>query len=176
MVAVVASRNEGVTFAGGDSQQRASCLCLLRVSHQQRQTCHPHTHAHTLTPTACLRPSCSLPFFLQSTELPAYAVLSSAALGGIAYWLAIFPVDVIKSSMQTDSIIKGQRRYTDILSSAKVGRGVKRDIRCLFAHAAEVGGGGWQAVEPLFALCDRVGEHRTAHRHLVSINDLLVPS
>lgn len=48
-------------------------------------------------------------------------MLSSAALGGIAYWLAIFPVDVIKSSMQTDSIIKSQRRYTDMVTSAKVG-------------------------------------------------------
>jgi solute carrier family 25 carnitine/acylcarnitine transporter 20/29 len=55
-----------------------------------------------------------------NAELPAYAVLSSAALGGIAYWLAIFPVDVIKSSMQTDSIIKSQRRYTDMVSAAKV--------------------------------------------------------
>jgi hypothetical protein len=59
----------------------------------------------------------------QTTELPAYAVLSSAALGGIAYWLAIFPVDVIKSSMQTDSIIKSQRRYTSMITSAKVNGG-----------------------------------------------------
>lgn len=63
---------------------------------------------------------------LQSNaELPAYAVLSSAALGGIAYWLAIFPVDVIKSSMQTDSIIKAQRRYTDMATTAKVRRGLR---------------------------------------------------
>lgn len=51
-------------------------------------------------------------------------MLGSAALGGIAYWLAIFPVDVIKSSMQTDTIIKPQRRYTDMLTTAKVGVGV----------------------------------------------------
>lgn len=63
---------------------------------------------------------CVFVLCLQNAELPAYAVLSSAALGGIAYWLAIFPVDVIKSSMQTDSIIKSQRRYTDMASAAKV--------------------------------------------------------
>jgi hypothetical protein len=55
-------------------------------------------------------------------ELPAWVVLSSAGLGGICYWLAIFPVDCIKSAMQTDTIIRGQRRYTDIPTTAKVGR------------------------------------------------------
>jgi len=67
-----------------------------------------------------------------NAELPAYAVLTSAALGGIAYWLAIFPVDVIKSSMQTDSIIKAQRRYTDMVTTAKLlwaEGGVKRFYR-----------------------------------------------
>jgi solute carrier family 25 carnitine/acylcarnitine transporter 20/29 len=57
---------------------------------------------------------------LQNAELPAYAVLGAAALGAFGYWLAIFPVDVIKSSMQTDSIIKGQRKYTDMVTAAKV--------------------------------------------------------
>eukprot|EP00879_Flechtneria_rotunda_P030620 GHRR01033279.1.p1 GENE.GHRR01033279.1~~GHRR01033279.1.p1 ORF type:complete len:177 (-),score=13.54 GHRR01033279.1:25-555(-) len=58
---------------------------------------------------------------LQSNaELPAWAVLSSAGLGGIAYWLVIFPVDVIKSSMQTDSIIKSKRRFPNMSTAAKV--------------------------------------------------------
>jgi solute carrier family 25 carnitine/acylcarnitine transporter 20/29 len=55
-----------------------------------------------------------------NADLPAWAVLSSAALGGIAYWLAIFPVDVIKSSMQTDNIIRSQRRFPDMATAAKV--------------------------------------------------------
>ncbi|KAF6263946.1 mitochondrial carrier domain-containing protein [Scenedesmus sp. NREL 46B-D3] len=55
-----------------------------------------------------------------NAELPAWAVLSSAALGGIAYWLAIFPVDVIKSSMQTDNIIRSQRRFPDMVTAAKL--------------------------------------------------------
>jgi hypothetical protein len=54
------------------------------------------------------------------TELPAWVVLSSAGLGGICYWLAIFPVDCIKSAMQTDSIIRAERKYTDIPTTAKV--------------------------------------------------------
>ena len=61
------------------------------------------------------------PACCQVSELPAYVVLSSAALGGWAYWLAIFPVDCIKSAMQTDSVFKDKRKYTDIITSAKVG-------------------------------------------------------
>eukprot|EP00879_Flechtneria_rotunda_P027784 GHRR01029781.1.p1 GENE.GHRR01029781.1~~GHRR01029781.1.p1 ORF type:complete len:291 (+),score=65.51 GHRR01029781.1:890-1762(+) len=55
-----------------------------------------------------------------NAELPAWAVLSSAGLGGIAYWLVIFPVDVIKSSMQTDSIIKSKRRFPNMSTAAKL--------------------------------------------------------
>ena len=35
--------------------------------------------------------NCTIP------ELPAWTVLSAASLGGIMYWVVIFPVDVIKS-------------------------------------------------------------------------------
>jgi len=66
------------------------------------------------------------------TEIPGWVVLCSAGLGGVTYWLAIFPVDCIKSAMQTDSIIKSQRRYTDVVSTAKAlwgEGGVKRFYR-----------------------------------------------
>lgn len=53
-------------------------------------------------------------------NLPAWVVLSSAGLGGICYWVVIFPVDCIKSAMQTDSIIRSQRRYTDIPTTVRV--------------------------------------------------------
>ncbi|KAI8469677.1 MAG: mitochondrial carrier domain-containing protein [Monoraphidium minutum] len=53
-------------------------------------------------------------------ELPAWVVLSSAGLGGICYWLVIFPVDCVKSAMQTDSIIASQRKYTGLLNTAKL--------------------------------------------------------
>jgi hypothetical protein len=61
------------------------------------------------------------PSLLQSNaDLPAWAVLSSAAMGAFAYWFAIFPVDVIKSSMQTDNIIRSQKRFPDMVTTAKV--------------------------------------------------------
>lgn len=56
----------------------------------------------------------------KTTELPAWIVLGSAGLGGIMYWCVIFPVDVIKSAMATDNIIKSQRTYTDIPTTAKL--------------------------------------------------------
>jgi solute carrier family 25 carnitine/acylcarnitine transporter 20/29 len=54
------------------------------------------------------------------TQLPAWTVLSAAGLGGIAYWAVIFPVDCIKSAMQTDTIVRAQRKYTDIATTARV--------------------------------------------------------
>jgi solute carrier family 25 carnitine/acylcarnitine transporter 20/29 len=46
--------------------------------------------------------------------------MGAAGVGGITYWLAIFPVDVIKSSMQSDTIIKAERKYTDMATTARV--------------------------------------------------------
>jgi len=57
---------------------------------------------------------------VQPTEIPGHVVLGAAGVGGITYWLAIFPVDCIKSAMQTDSIIKGQRKYTDVITTARL--------------------------------------------------------
>lgn len=47
-------------------------------------------------------------------------MLVDAGLGGTTYWCAIFPVDCIKSAMQTDSLIKGERKYPDIMTTARV--------------------------------------------------------
>jgi hypothetical protein len=55
------------------------------------------------------------------SQLPAPVVMGAAGVGGITYWLAIFPVDVIKSSMQSDTIIKAERKYTDMATTARVG-------------------------------------------------------
>lgn len=54
------------------------------------------------------------------TDLPLSVVAAAGGIGGILYWIAVFPMDVIKSSMMTDSIIKSERQYTTILSTAKV--------------------------------------------------------
>jgi solute carrier family 25 (mitochondrial carnitine/acylcarnitine transporter), member 20/29 len=51
-------------------------------------------------------------------DLPAPYVLGAAGLGGIMYWCCIYPVDVIKSSMQTDSLVKSKRRYPTMVAAA----------------------------------------------------------
>ena len=52
--------------------------------------------------------------------LPAVAVVTAGGLGGMAYWVVIFPVDVIKSAMQTDAIVKSERKYPDMLTTTQV--------------------------------------------------------
>ena len=51
-------------------------------------------------------------------DLPAWAVLGSAGLGGIMYWTVIFPVDCVKSAMQTDTIVRGERKYRTMVQTA----------------------------------------------------------
>ena len=66
------------------------------------------------------------------SELPAWTVIGAAGLGGICYWMVIFPVDCVKSAMQTDSIIKSQRRFPDMAFAARTlwaEGGVKRFYR-----------------------------------------------
>ena len=52
--------------------------------------------------------------------LGAVTVVALGGLGGILYWCAIFPVDVIKSAMQTDHIDPAQRKFPTMASAAKV--------------------------------------------------------
>ena len=52
------------------------------------------------------------------TDLPALTVVGAAGVGGLLYWLAIFPVDVIKSAIQSDSILPGERRFKGPLHAA----------------------------------------------------------
>ena len=47
-------------------------------------------------------------------------VLSAAGVGGLLYWGMIFPVDVVKSAIMTDSIIPAERKYTGMISTAQV--------------------------------------------------------
>ena len=56
----------------------------------------------------------------KKTELPAPWVITAGGLGGILYWCAIYPVDVIKSAMATDSIITKERKYPDMVTTYKV--------------------------------------------------------
>ncbi|GLC36958.1 hypothetical protein PLESTB_000174200 [Pleodorina starrii] len=54
------------------------------------------------------------------TELSAGAITACAGIAGITYWLVIFPVDCIKSAMQTDSIVPSERKYKDVPTTARL--------------------------------------------------------
>ena len=51
---------------------------------------------------------------------PAVEIVTAGGLGGMAYWVVIFPVDVVKSAMQTDAIVKVERKYPDMLTTTQV--------------------------------------------------------
>lgn len=53
------------------------------------------------------------------SALPAGVVLGAGGTAGVLYWLAIFPVDVIKSAIMTDSIDPKHRKYPNMISTAK---------------------------------------------------------
>lgn len=55
----------------------------------------------------------------ETKDLPAPVIIGAGGMGGVFYWLAIYPVDVIKSAMMTDSIDPAQRKYPTMLTSAK---------------------------------------------------------
>lgn len=38
---------------------------------------------------------------------------------GTLYWLLIFPVDVIKSSMMSDAVLKSERKYSSMMDCTK---------------------------------------------------------
>ncbi|CAG9463121.1 unnamed protein product [Pedinophyceae sp. YPF-701] len=58
------------------------------------------------------RRGCTVP------ELPAPFVLTSAGIGGLLYWVTVYPIDVIKSAMMTDALAKTERRYPSFLATA----------------------------------------------------------
>lgn len=43
----------------------------------------------------------------------------AGGMGGIAYWIAIYPVDVIKTTMQADSLNKATRKYSGFIDAAR---------------------------------------------------------
>ncbi len=51
---------------------------------------------------------------------PAAVVVALGGLGGIFYWMTIFPVDAVKSAMQTDDLRKPQRKFPTMASAVKV--------------------------------------------------------
>ncbi|KAL6783689.1 hypothetical protein ACKKBF_B05440 [Auxenochlorella protothecoides x Auxenochlorella symbiontica] len=58
----------------------------------------------------------------QGIEVRDLSMPHTMAAGGVAgtlYWLAIYPLDVIKSAMMTDSMVKGERRYPTMAATAR---------------------------------------------------------
>ena len=45
-------------------------------------------------------------------DLPAWKVLMAGGVGGVMYWLLTYPTDVIKSSIQSDSTVPSEKKYS----------------------------------------------------------------
>lgn len=56
---------------------------------------------------------------IPTTELSMPTVVLLGGTGGIFYWLTIFPIDVVKSSMQSDNIIPSKRKFPDMATTVK---------------------------------------------------------
>ncbi len=53
------------------------------------------------------------------SKLPAHKLLLAGGCAGICYWLSIYPIDVIKTSMQIDASDKSQRKYLNMVDCAR---------------------------------------------------------
>jgi len=51
----------------------------------------------------------------QVKDLAPYEILLSGGMGGVACWVCSYPMDVVKSLMQTDHVDKSQRQYKSII-------------------------------------------------------------
>lgn len=56
---------------------------------------------------------------IETKDLSAAVIMGAGGLGGVFYWLAIYPVDVIKSAMMTDSITPSERKYPTMMTAAQ---------------------------------------------------------
>lgn len=45
--------------------------------------------------------------------------MAAGSVSGTLYWLAIYPLDVVKSAMMTDSMDKSARRYPTMLKAVR---------------------------------------------------------
>jgi len=53
----------------------------------------------------------------KTTDLSVGALFGMGGLAGSLYWALLFPADVIKSKMQSDTILKSDRKYTTIATT-----------------------------------------------------------
>jgi solute carrier family 25 (mitochondrial carnitine/acylcarnitine transporter), member 20/29 len=55
----------------------------------------------------------------ETKDLGAATIMGAGGLGGVFYWLAIFPVDVVKSAMMTDNINPAERQYPTMMAAVR---------------------------------------------------------
>ena len=84
------------------------------------------------------------------SELSAPLVIGAGGFGGVLYWLCIYPVDVVKSAMMTDSIVPSERKYPNMLSTARKLWGRGRRVEVLQGlHAVHLAGSARQRRDAL---------------------------
>ncbi|KAN0021974.1 hypothetical protein ACTFIU_004123 [Dictyostelium citrinum] len=51
-------------------------------------------------------------------QLSSLQIMAAGGAGGVSYWTLTYPADVVKSTMQTDAIVKSQRKYKNMVDCA----------------------------------------------------------
>jgi solute carrier family 25 (mitochondrial carnitine/acylcarnitine transporter), member 20/29 len=49
---------------------------------------------------------------ISRSQVPGYKQLAYGALSGYVLWMCIYPIDAIKSKLQTDAFLKSERAYS----------------------------------------------------------------
>eukprot|EP00746_Dinoflagellata_sp_MGD_P132706 gnl/MRDRNA2_/MRDRNA2_66404_c0_seq2.p2 gnl/MRDRNA2_/MRDRNA2_66404_c0~~gnl/MRDRNA2_/MRDRNA2_66404_c0_seq2.p2 ORF type:complete len:125 (-),score=15.80 gnl/MRDRNA2_/MRDRNA2_66404_c0_seq2:128-502(-) len=90
---------------------------------------------------------------ISRSELPQHAIFISGVGAGVAFWTVSYPLDVVKTAMQTDSIKPEERQYRTladcIVKLWNVG-GVRRFFAgypACITRAVPAAGGFWIGVE-----------------------------
>lgn len=52
-------------------------------------------------------------------DLSMPVTMMAGSVAGVLYWVAIYPLDVVKSAMMTDSMVKADRKYPTILKTVQ---------------------------------------------------------
>ena len=53
------------------------------------------------------------------SELSVWRVFIAGGFAGVLFWALTYPADVIKSTMQSDELVKPQRKYASIVDCAR---------------------------------------------------------
>ena len=74
------------------------------------------------TPPSCCVLAAIMAFVvhIQTALLPANGCCCAGGIGGLMYWITVYPLDVIKSAQMTDAIEPSQRKYPTIAVALQV--------------------------------------------------------